>query len=73
LPRTPTSAEIEWVIAAKKLIAEAPQLANFSGKQTYWCAYTAWWDQRIALEKTAPSVRVTAADVAAYEAKGPTS
>jgi hypothetical protein len=67
MPRAPTNEEIEWVIAAKKLAAEAPQLANFSCKQTYWCAYTAWWDQRIALERTAPRVRVTAADVAAYE------
>ncbi len=74
---TATQAEIEWVIAAKKLDTECPQRGAYPSTETYWAAYTGWWDARIALEKMSPlgtGVRVRADDIAAYEAtKGTTT
>ena len=67
MPRTPTSAEIEWVIAAKSHAVAYPQ-PDASVE-----LLDAWQDRRRSLEKTAPGVQVTAAQVAAYEAtKGST-
>lgn len=66
--KLPTAADVEWTIAAMEHDTACPQRGACPSTETYYAAYTAWWDKRIALEKTAPGVRVTAADVAAYEA-----
>lgn len=65
--RPASESDLAWVVKAKAHENARPQRAAYPSGQTYWCAYMAWWQERIALEQTAPLRRVTAAEVAAYE------
>lgn len=60
--------DLAWVVEAKAHDTRSPSPGSFPDEKGYLEAFEAWWAKRMDLVRTAPTQRVTAAEVAAYEA-----